>query len=314
MGIWSDKRVLVTGGTGFLGQYVCRKLQSLSAKVIAPRSAEYDLTDQRATEKLFGAVNPEIVLHLASRVGGIEYNKTRHGEQLYQNTIILLNVMNQCMCLDVKKIVLVSSVCAYPCDASIPFEENDLMGHHPERTIVGYGTAKRFFIPVAAVYSEQYKMDIALPILANLYGPNDNFNLSSCHVIPAMIHKLYHAKINQIQEVTFWGSGNATREFLYIEDAAEIILTAAEKDIGYEPFNVGGGEEVAIKELAFTIAKIIDYRGKIKWDTLKPDGHPRRSLNTNIMKRFFLEMKMTNMADGLRSTVEWYLKQNNKEG
>ena len=304
------KKILVTGGTGFLGKHVCAKLNALSAKVIAPKSIDYDLTNPIATKRLFMSVKPNIVLHLAARVGGIEYNKSRHAEQLYQNVTMLLNVMEGCKHLGVKKVVLVGSVCAYPGDAPIPFKEKDLMGNHPERTVIGYGTAKRFFIPVGAVYSDQYKLNVALPVLANLYGPGDNFDPLSCHVIPAMIRKLNDAKVNKIPSVTFWGSGKATREFLFVEDAAEIILMTAEKDIEVRPFNVGSGEEITMKDLAFAIAKLIDYDGEIRWDTSKPDGHPRRYLDISIMRKLFPEKKMINIVDGLRFTIEWFLQRN----
>lgn len=311
MGFWRRKKVLVTGGTGFLGQHVCAKLDALSAKVIAPKSIEYDLTNPADAKKLFITVNPDIVLHLAARVGGIEYNKSRHAEQLYQNVVMLLNVMEGCKYSDVKKVVLVGSVCSYPGDAPIPFKEKDLMGNHPEKTVVGYGTAKRFFISVAAVYSEQYKLNVALPVLANLYGPGDDFDPLSCHVIPAIIQKLNYAKINKIPSVTFWGSGKATREFLFVEDAAEIILMGAEKNIGPAPFNVGSGEEIAIADLASTIAKLIDYGGKIRWDTSKPDGHPRRYLDISTMRKVFPEKRMINIINGLKLTIEWFQQRNN---
>ncbi len=310
MGFWRHKKVLVTGGNGFLGQHVCAKLNALSVKVIAPKSIEYDLTNPADAKKLFITVNPDIVLHLAARVGGIEYNKSRHAEQLYQNVAMLLNVMEGCKHFGVKKVVLVGSVCAYPGDAPIPFKEKDLMGTHPEKTVFGYGTAKRLFIPVAAAYSEQYKLNVALPVLANLYGPGDNFDPLSCHVIPAIIRKLNDAKTNKIPSVTFWGSGKATREFLFVEDAAEIILMSAEKDIGPCPFNVGSGEEIAIADLVSTIAQLIDYDGEIRWDTSKPDGHPRRYLDISAARKLFPEKNMINIIHGLRLTVEWFQQQN----
>lgn len=314
MEFWKSKKVLVTGGRGFLGQHVCTKLDILLAKVIAPKSLEYDLTNRKVTKNLFATVKPDIVLHLAARVGGIEYNKVRHAEQLYQNVTMLLNVMEECRAIDIEKVVLCGSVCAYPGDSPVPFEEKDLMGNHPEKTVIGYGTAKRFFIPAASIYAEQNNLNISLPVLANLYGPGDNFDLSSCHVIPAMIHKLHDAKTKKISTVTFWGSGNATREFLFVEDAAEVIIKTAERDNGPRPFNVSSGNEISMKELVATIAKLVGYHGEIKWDTSKPDGHPRRYLEISTMKKIFPETKTINMGDGLKLTVEWYLQQNNGKG
>lgn len=310
MGFWRHKKTLVTGGAGFLGRQVCAKLNGLSADVIAPKHSEYDLLDPLATQKLFNNSRPDIVLHLAAKVGGIEYNKSRHSEQLYQNVTMLLNVMEACKHTAVKKVVLVNSVCAYPEDAPIPFHEKDLMGNHPEKTVIGYGTAKRFFIPVAAVYSEQHKISVSLPVLANLYGPGDNFDPLSCHVIPAMIHKISYANTNNIPSVSFWGSGKATREFLFVEDAAEIIVMSAEQNIGPEPFNVGSGEEITMADLASTIAKLIGYDGVIQWDTSKPDGHPRRSLDCNTMRKLFPGKKTTNITNGLGLTIKWFQQQN----
>lgn len=312
MSFWTFKKILITGGTGFLGKHVCYKLRELSSKIFAPKSTEYDLTNPIATKKLFAYVMPDIVLHLAAKVGGIEFNKSRHAEQLYQNTMMLLNVMEECKNHNVQKVVLVGSVCAYPSNTSIPFKEINLMGDHPEKTVIGYGTAKRFFIPTALLYSEQYKLDIALPVLANLYGPGDNFDLLSCHVIPALIRKFYDAKNNNISSVTLWGTGTATREFLFVEDAAEIILLSAERNIGCEPVNIGSGEEISIKDLAQMIAKLIDYNGEILWDISKPDGHPRRTLDVSNMKKIFPDKKITLIADGLASTIKWFLQQSMK--
>jgi GDP-L-fucose synthase len=300
-------KVLITGGRGFLGTRLTNILEKdKNIEFSTFRSSELDLKSIDDTRAYFKTCRPDAVIHLAARVGGIEFNKTRHAEQLYENVTMLFNILEAARNCECRKIVLCGSVCAYSGDAPVPFsEETGLYSGVPEKTVFGYGNAKRFFLTAAEAYRKQYGMEISLPILANLYGPGDDFNLATCHVIPAMINRFSDCIKNGVEEVTFWGTGNASREFLYVDDAAEIIINCLDRNIEI-PFNVGSGEEITMSELAELIGALVGFKGKIMWDTDKPDGHPRRKLDLNRFDTLFPHWKGTRLNDGLKSSVEYF--------
>lgn len=303
-------KVLVTGGRGFLGTRLCNILdQQENVEYSTFSSSELDLKDIDAVRTYFAAYKPDAIIHLAARVGGIEFNKTRHAEQLFENVTMLFNVLEAARSCECRKTVLCGSVCAYAGDAPVPFaEETGLFSGVPEKTVFGYGNAKRFFLTAAEAYRNQYGMDISLPVLANLYGPGDDFNLATCHVIPAMINRLSECVEKGNNEVTFWGTGKASREFLYVDDAARAIINCLERDIEM-PFNVGSGEEVTMAQLADIIAERVGFSGKILWDTTKPDGHPRRKLDLTRFNSLFPEWKGTSLSEGLKESVDYFRKE-----
>jgi nucleoside-diphosphate-sugar epimerase len=304
------KKILISGGNGFLGGHLKPLLANAGYEVHSPRSSEVDFRDLRQVRECFELLKPDWIIHLAARVGGIEYNKTRHAEQLYDNTSMLLSVLEGARQSGCLKVLLCGSVCAYSGNAPIPFkEESGLFSGTPEETVFGYGNAKRLFIPFAEAYSRQYGMDIKLPVLANLYGPGDDFNLESCHVIPAMIRRFAEAAERQDKSITLWGSGKVSREFLYVKDAAEVIFRALTNDTGFAPFNVGSGEECQILELVNTLSEILGYEGEIIWDTTRPDGHPRRKLDLEYFNSLFPDWQGTSLKEGLKATVEFYFSE-----
>ncbi|MBI1884955.1 MAG: GDP-L-fucose synthase [Chloroflexi bacterium] len=304
------KRVAVTGGAGFLGNHVVERLRGRGCRdVFVPRSAEYDLRDGNAVARVYEKARPQVVLHLAARVGGIGYNKERPAETLVDNLLMGLQVMEQGRRFGVEKLVAVSSVCAYPKYAPLPFQEGDLWEGYPEETNGPYGVAKRVLALQARVYRQQYGFNAVALLLSNLYGPGDNFDPSSSHVIPALIRRCLEAADEGRESVEVWGSGSASREFLYVGDAAEAVVLAAESYEGREPINIGSGEEVTVRQLAETIARFTGFRGRIEWDASKPDGQPRRSIDTT-RAQFELGFKTkTPLEEGLRKTIEWYLGQ-----
>jgi GDP-L-fucose synthase len=303
---WQDKRVVVTGGVGFLGSFVVERLRREGANVFVPRSADYDLVDVTAIRRLLGEARPEMVLHLAARVGGIGANRENPGRYLYENAMMGLQLFEQCRLAKVPKLVALGTICAYPKFAPVPFREEDLWNGYPEETNAPYGIAKKVMLVQSQAYREQYGMNSIVLFPVNLYGPRDNFDLQSSHVIPAMIRKFVSARQRGDAEVVLWGDGSATREFLYVEDAAEGIVLGAERYDSSDPVNLGSGEEIAIRDLARTIGRACRFDGKVVWDTTKPNGQPRRRLDvTRARERFGFEAG-TPFDRGIAATVAWY--------
>lgn len=302
----AGKKVLVTGGAGFLGSYVCGLLRARSAELIIPRRRDVDLTEQSAVRALMRDTNPEIVVHLAAEVGGIGANRANPGRYFYANAAMGINVIEESRHAGVDKLVQVGTVCAYPKYTPVPFKEEHLWDGYPEETNAPYGIAKKALLVMLQAYREQYGFDGIYLLPVNLYGPGDNFDLETSHVIPALIRKFVAATETSAPTVEVWGTGSASREFLYVGDAARAIVLATERFDGAEPVNVGAGKEVSIRELVETISRITGYQGSIRWDTTKPDGQPRRMLDTTRAKALFgFEAKMR-LEDGLRETVKWW--------
>ena len=310
MNFWQQKRVMVTGGGGFLGSYVVEKLQELGAKhIFVPRSREYDLTMKDAVERAYREAKPDLVIHLAAKVGGIGANQANPGKFFYENLEMGIQMMEVGRQRGIEKFVAIGTVCAYPKYSPAPFKEENLWNGYPEETNAPYGLAKKMLLVQAQAYREQYGFNAIYLLPVNLYGPRDNFDPESSHVIPALIRKCVLASTSKFQpsSMTVWGTGKATREFLYVEDAAEGILLAAEKYDKPMPVNLGSGGEISIKELVERIAQLTGYQGKIIWDFSKPDGQPRRLLDTSRAFQEFGFKAKTKLEDGLRKTVEWYL-------
>ena len=303
---WQQKPVLVTGGGGFLGSFVVERLRREGAKVFVPRSAEYDLVDGAAVRRLLADARPEMVIHLAARVGGIGANRENPGRYLYDNAMMGLQLFEQCRLAKVPKLVALGTICSYPKFAPVPFREEDLWNGYPEETNAPYGIAKKMMLVQSQAYREQYGMNSIVLFPVNLYGPRDNFDLQSSHVIPAMIRKFVSARERGDSEVVLWGDGSATREFLYAEDAAEGIVLGAERYDSSDAVNLGSGKEIAIRDLAQTIARACRFEGKFVWDTSKPNGQPRRQLDvTRARERFGFEAR-TPFDRGVAATVAWY--------
>lgn len=305
---WKDKRVVVTGGAGFLGSYVVEKLRGRGCpNIFVPRSQKYDLRDRDAIIRLYGDANPHVVIHLAAVVGGIGANRANPGRFFYDNAIMGIQLMEYSRHFGVEKFVQVGTVCAYPKFAPVPFKESDLWNGYPEETNAPYGLAKKMMLVQAQAYRQQYDFNAIYLLPVNLYGPGDNFDLHTSHVIPALIRKLIEAKDEGRDEVVLWGDGSPTREFLYVEDAAEGILLATERYSGAEPINLGSGEEISIKELAQMIAQEVGYTGRFNWDTTQPNGQPRRCLDVTSAKEFFGFQASHPLRAGVKKTVTWFL-------
>jgi GDP-L-fucose synthase len=314
MSFFKNRRILVTGGAGFLGSFVVEKLRERGCKdVFVPRSKDYDLVYMDAVKRLYQEAKPNIVIHLAGRVGGIGANRANPGKFLYDNLMMGIQMMEIGRQTGIEKFVAVGTICAYPKFTSVPFKEEDLWNGYPEETNAPYGLAKKMLLVQSQAYREQYGFNAIYLLPVNLYGPRDNFDVESSHVIPALIRKCVDAmdtpptsNLNP-PTITVWGTGKATREFLYVEDAAEGILLATEKYNKPDPINLGAGFEITIKELVTLISRLTDYNGEIVWDSLKPDGQPRRMLNvTKAEKEFGFKAKV-GFEEGLRKTIEWYL-------
>ena len=300
---WAQKKVVVTGGAGFLGTPTVAMLEALGAEVRVPRSAEYDLRDREACfEALEGA---EVVLHLAANVGGIGYNRRNPGPLVHDNMAMGLNVFEAARELGIGKLVAACSVCAYPLHPrNIPFLEDDLWYGYPEVSNAPYGLAKKMLIVLSGAYREQYGLDSCVPVMANLYGPGDNFDLEDSHVIAAMIHKYVVATERDEPEVVLWGTGEPSREFLYVDDAARALVLAAERYDSSDPVNIGTGKETKIRALAETISELTGFHGETVWDSSRPDGQPKRYLDvTRARERFGFEAEMP-LDEGLRRTIE----------
>lgn len=305
----ADKRIVVTGGAGFLGSFVLEALAARGVReVFVPRVEEYDLRDRDAIVRLYAAARPEIVIHLAAVVGGIGANRLNPGKYFYDNAIMGIQLMEHARLAGVEKFVALGTICAYPKFTPVPFREDDLWNGYPEETNAPYGLAKKMMLVQAQAYREQYGFNAIFLLPVNLYGPRDNFDLESSHVIPAMIRKCVEARDAGIPEIVLWGDGSPSREFLYAADAAEGILLATERYDGPLPVNLGTGREIRIKDLAELIMRLTNYEGRIVWDTTKPNGQPRRCLDTSRAKELFGFTAATSFEDGLRQTIEWYEK------
>ncbi len=304
---WKDKRVCVTGGAGFLGSFVLEKLAERGAKdVFVPRIENYDLTDVNDIRRLLDDAKPDIVIHLAALAGGIGANRARPAEFFYNNLMMGVPLMHEAYLNKVDKFVAIGTICSYPKFAQVPFKEEYLWTGYPEETNAPYGLAKAMLLIQAQTYREQYDFNAIYLLPVNLYGPRDNFNLETSHVIPALVRKFIEAQDRGDKTVSLWGDGTPTREFFYAGDAAEGILMAAEKYNGSEPVNLGAGMEISIKDLANTIAKLTGFKGELIWDTSKPNGQPRRMLDVSRAKEYFdFEAKME-FEEGLKRTIDWF--------
>ncbi len=306
------KKILVTGGNGFLGSYVCEKLlaHGLKPDQISVYESRYlDLRKKRCCEIPFiGVRPPNIIIHLAGKVGGIGFNRERPGELFYDNLIMGVQLMEAARVHGTEKFVAIGTVCAYPQNTPVPFSESSLWDGYPEETNAPYGLAKKMLLVQAQAYRQQYGFNAIYLLPVNLYGPHDHFEPEKSHVIPALIQKVADAKRTGQNYVEIWGTGNASREFIYVEDAAEAIVLATENYDGAEPINIGAGLEITIKELAEKICKIMDFHGEIRWDSSKPDGQPRRCLDVSRAEKEFGFKAKTDFDEGLKTTIEWRLK------
>ena len=307
---WSDQRVVVTGGAGFLGSVVVQKLRERGCRdLVVPRSKEFDLRDRDAIIRLYQKARPNMIIHLAAVVGGIGANRANPGRFFYDNAIMGIQLMEYARQFEVEKFVAVGTVCAYPKYTEIPFKEADLWNGYPEETNAPYGLAKKMMLTQAQAYRAQYGFNAIYLLPVNLFGPGDNFDLESSHVIPALIRKCYEAKQTGCGEIVLWGDGSPTREFLYVDDAAEGLVLAAERYNGELPVNLGSGVEISIRELAQIIAAEVGFTGEIVWDTSKPNGQPRRCLDVSEAKRLFGFTATHDLRAGIRNTVAWFEQQ-----
>jgi len=313
MDFWSNKKILVTGGAGFLGRFVVEKLIEKGVNkdnIEIPRSRTCDLRERENCKKV--VKGKDIVIHLAAVVGGIEANRKNPAKFFYDNAIMGIQLIHESWQAGVEKFVAVGTVCAYPKYTPVPFKEEDLWNGYPEETNAPYGLAKKMLLVQCNAYRQQYGFNGIFLLPVNIYGPGDNFDLESSHVIPALIRKFIDAVQNGKNEVVLWGTGEASREFLYVEDAAEAIVLATERYNKPEPINIGAGFEIKIKDLATLIAKLTGFKGKIVWDTSKPDGQPKRCLDVSKAEREFGFKAKTSFEEGLKKTIDWF-KQHYKE-
>ncbi len=309
-GFWYNKRVCVTGGAGFLGSFVVEKLQQRGVKdIFVPRSSQYDLRQLDCIQQLLSDARPDIVIHLAARVGGIGANREHPAEFFYDNLMMGVQLMHESWKFGVEKFVAVGTVCAYPKFTPVPFKEDDLWNGYPEETNAPYGLAKKMLLVQSQAYREQYGFNSIFLLPVNLYGPGDNFDPDSSHVIPALIKKCVEAKERGDDHIEVWGDGSPTREFLYVEDAAEGILLATEHYNKSEPVNLGSAFEISIKELVETIARLIGFGGEIVWDKSKPNGQPRRKLDVRRAQEEFGFKSHVSFEIGLHHATKWYVEQ-----
>jgi len=333
MSFWPNKRVLVTGGAGFLGAFVVEKLRECGCKnIFIPRSKDYDLVEMKDVRRLYRDATPDIVIHLAGRVGGIGANLANPGKFFYDNLMIGVQMMEVGRQVGIEKFVAVGTICAYPKFAPIPFKEEDLWNGYPEETNAPYGLAKKILLVQAQAYRQQYGFNAIYLLPVNLYGPRDNFDSESSHVIPALIYKFIKAQREASSKqkavgsnsaysivptsysappsVVIWGTGKPTREFLYVEDAAEGILLAAEHYNKPDPVNLGAGFEISVRDLVDLIVRLTGFRGEILWDQTKPDGQPRRRLDVSKAEKEFGFKAKTNLEEGLKKTIDWFIVSN----
>lgn len=306
MSFWNGKKVVVTGGSGFLGSYVVARLRDLGVEPFVPRSREYDLVDGDAVRRLYRDAKPDVVIHLAAAVGGIGANRENPGRFFYENLMMGAQLIEEGRRSGLSKFVALGTVCAYPKFTPVPFREDDLWEGYPEETNAPYGIAKKALLVQAQSYRQQYGMNAIYLLPVNLYGPRDNFDPKISHVIPALIKKVVDAQEQGLDEIVVWGDGTPTREFLHADDAARGILMATELYDGDQPVNLGSGEEFAIRDLVQVIVDTCGFRGRITWDATKPNGQPRRKLDTSRAKELFAFESQIPFAQGLRDTVEWY--------
>jgi GDP-L-fucose synthase len=303
----NGKRVLVTGGSGLLGTHVLSRLAEQNvAAAVAPRSAQYDLRDRDAIRGVLSDTRPDVVVHLAAVVGGIGANMATPGQFFYDNALMGINLIEESRLAEVERFVCVGTVCAYPKHTPVPFREDDLWNGYPEETNAPYGLAKKMLLVQLQAYRQQYGFEGVYLLPVNLYGPRDNFDERTSHVIPAIIKKCWEALDGGADSINCWGTGAASREFLYVDDAAEGIVAAAASYAGAEPVNLGSGQEITIAELTALIAELVGFRGEIVWDRTKPDGQPRRWLDTSRAEQEFGFRAGTELRDGLERTIEWY--------
>ena len=307
---WSRLGVVVTGGAGFLGRVVCAKLRARGAQnLIVPRRKEYDLTTEEAVVRLYRDAKPDVVLHLAAEVGGIGANRANPGRYFFANMAMGLHLIEHGRRAGLQKFVQVGTICAYPKFTPVPFHEEELWNGYPEETNAPYGIAKKSILVMLQGYRAQYGFNGIYLLPVNLYGPGDNFDLQTSHVIPALIRKFVAARRSNAPFVEIWGTGTASREFLYVDDCAEGIVLAAERYQGDQPVNLGTGREIRISELALMIKDLTGYGGELRWDTTKPDGQPRRCLDTSKAKEMFGFVAKTHFAEGLKQTIAWWEEQ-----
>ncbi|MFN0253029.1 MAG: GDP-L-fucose synthase family protein [Kofleriaceae bacterium] len=306
--VWSGKRVLVTGGAGFFGSFVVDRLRALGADVFVPRSREYNLVERDACRRLIADAKPSLIFHLAARVGGIGANRDNPGLFLFENAMMGLQMLEEARLAKVDKTVVAGTICAYPKFAPVPFREDDLWNGYPEETNAPYGVAKKLLLVQSQAYRDQYGMNSIMLFPVNMYGPRDNFDLRTSHVIPAMIRKFIAARDAGQTDVTLWGDGSPTREFIYADDAAEGMILAAQKYDSSEPVNLGSGHEISIADLATQIAAAVGFTGKIVWDASQPNGQPRRRLDVSRARERFGFVARTSLGDGIAKTVGWYLE------
>ncbi len=307
-GYWDGRTVMVTGGAGFLGSHLVEELRARSddVDVFVPRSDEYDLRDRADIRRAFTDSGADVVLHLAATVGGIGANRENPGKYFYDNAIMGIELLEMARQFDVDKFTILGTICSYPKHAEVPFSEDDLFDGYPEETNAPYGIAKKALLTQSQAYRKQWNFDSIYLLPVNLYGPRDDFDLETAHVIPAIIRKCIEARERGDNSITAWGTGEPTREFLYVKDAAEGILDATEAYNSSDPVNLGSGKEISIRNLIELIAEETGFEGTIEWDTSKPDGQPRRKLDTSRAKERFGWESSTDFRSGLQETIEWY--------
>jgi GDP-L-fucose synthase len=304
----SSRRILVTGGGGFLGSHVVERLRAAGcSQILAPRRRDVDLTREAAVAGLFESFRPQVVIHAAAVVGGIGANRDNPGRFFYENAIMGLHVIEACRRHEVEKTVVLGTICAYPKFTPTPFREEALWDGYPEETNAPYGIAKKVLLVQCQAYRQQYGTNAVYLLPVNLYGPRDNFDLASSHVIPALVRKCIDARASGAPSIKLWGDGSPTREFIYVKDAAEAVVLAAERYDSAEPVNIGSGKEISIRDLAEKISSLCGFTGALEWDTSQPNGQPRRCLDTSRAAREFGFQASTSLDDGLRSTIDWYL-------
>lgn len=307
MSALKGKRIVVTGGAGFLGRFVCQELESyVPASIFVPRSAQYDLRDAAAVKQLFHEARPQVVIHLAAVVGGIGANRANPGRYFYDNAMMGLQLIETARQTSVEKFIATGTICAYPKFTPVPFREEDLWNGYPEETNAPYGLAKKMLLVQSQAYRQQYGFHGITLFPVNLYGPRDNFDLNSSHVIPALIRKIVEAQRTSSTAIDVWGSGSASREFLFVRDAARGIVLAADQYDKPDPVNLGSGEEISIRHLVEFICELTGYQGEVRWDPTKPDGQPRRCLEVSRARQEFGFEAETSLRDGLMETITWY--------